>query len=958
MKKILAIDDQQDNLITIKAVINGYMPDCEVLTTLSGKEGIEIAQKEQPDTILLDIIMPQMDGYEVCKRLKENQLTKHIPVVMVTAIKTDSESRVKGLNIGADAFLSKPIDPVELSAQVNVMLRIKVAEDKLRGEKETLEELVQTRTSELIDSYKDIKLEVSERKKAEVDLGKGERIYETLLNNLPGFTYRCKNDKNWTMKYISAGCEDITGYSPDDFINNKNIAFNDIIETDYQEKIWDKWKKILKNKAIFEYEYPIIKKNKELSWIWERGCGIYSDNDELLYLEGFITDITDRKKTNDALQLTQFSVDNLTDAVYWMGPDAKFIYVNDEAVKVLGYSKEELLTMTFHDIDPNFPVEIWKDHWTELKEKKSFILHTIHQRKDKSTFPVELTVNFMQFGDKEINCVIAKDITERKRTEQIQKALYNISNAVSTTDNLEKLIALIQKELGAIIDTTNFFVALYDNKTDTITLPFHIDQKDKITSFPAGKSLTAWVVKTKKSLLVTKDVKIKLVENGDVEIIGADSKVWLGVPLLVNGKITGAFAVQSYTDEFAYDESDKEMLEFIAEQISISIERKKADEEIINAKEKAEESDRLKTSFLLNVSHEIRTPMNGIMGFSKLLQKPGNSLEKSNRYTSIIVDSGNQLLSIIDDILDVSKIETGQIDLFEEEINLDSILNDILTLFKIRTDEKGLSLNLITDVSIKNPVILVDKSKFKQIFFNLIGNALKFTDKGNIDFGYKIKGNQLEFFVKDTGIGISKKYQKDIFDRFHKIENHATKLYGGTGLGLSICSGLLEKMGGEIWVVSEENKGAVFYFTIPYKTSTKKKLTKQQEKIFESNLSGFTILIVEDEETNASYLEEILESRKMKHILAKDGKQAIEMFKKYPGIDLILMDIKLPEMDGYTATKEIKKINSKIPIIAQTAYAVHGDKEKSLNAGCDDYIAKPIEEDKLINLLKKYLING
>jgi len=402
MKKILAIDDQQDNLTTIKALLKNHIPDCKVLTALSGKEGLEIAEKEQPDTILLDIVMPRMDGYEVCKRLKEDESTKHIPVVMLTAIKTDSESRVRGLETGADAFLHKPIDPPELSAQIKVMLRIKAAEDKLRAEKELLDKKVEERTKELKESkerfqvalknspimvwnqdidlrytwihnphpgfkpeeiigktdkellptddaerltkikrnvlkndvgtreevrttingepfYYDLTVEplkdsnsavvgitrasidITDRKQTEEELGNRERIYKTLINNLPGFTYRCQNDKNWTMIYISSGCEEITGYLPEDFINNKNITFNDIIDNEYQQKLWDIWQNNLKEETTFEYEYPIIMKSQQIRWVWERGCGVYSDEGELLFLEGFITDITERKKAEAEL---------------------------------------------------------------------------------------------------------------------------------------------------------------------------------------------------------------------------------------------------------------------------------------------------------------------------------------------------------------------------------------------------------------------------------------------------------------------------------------------------------------------------------------------------------------------------------------------------------------------------------------------------------------------------------
>ncbi len=690
---------------------------------------------------------------------------------------------------------------------------------------------------------------------------------------------------------------------------------------------------------------------------------------------GIAKDITERRQAEEIIRKSEAKyrllAENTIDCVWKMDKDLKFTYINQSILSMLGFTQEEWMGSALKEHcsvkELQHFMSIVEDELQKEDTYSSiFELYLFH--KDGREIPLEVMGKILFDKNKEITGFQgnARDITERKRAEQIQKVLYNISNAVITTDNLEKLIGLIQKELGTVIDTTNFYVALYDHKNDTLSVPFFADEKNEFTTFPAGKTLTYYIIKTQEPLFATKEILKKLEKSGDIESFGTDSEIWLGVPLKIEGEVTGVLAVQSYSDENAFNESDMKMLEFVSDHISISIDRKKTEEELIKSKEKAEENDRLKTAFLTNMSHEIRTPMNGIIGFADLLKK-ANYIDKKefDFYANIIVDSSKQLLNIVNDILDISKIETGQIDLYEEEVALNSILNDILSFFEIKAKEKGLSLNLITDLSIVNPIILVDISKLKQIIFNVIGNAFKFTEKGSIDFGYKIKGSQLEFFVKDSGIGIPKKYHKDIFNRFNKVENDSTQLFGGTGLGLAICTGLVEKMGGRIWVESDPDSlsgsqgktgGAEFYFTIPYyKTSTQTKVSKLQGNITESNLADFTILVVEDEKNSAIYLKEILSNRKIKQLLAKDGKQAIEIFKKNSDIDLILMDIKLPVMDGYAATREIKKINSEIPVIAQTAYAMLGDKEKSLKAGCDDYISKPISEENLISLLEKYL---
>ncbi|HAF30030.1 MAG TPA: hypothetical protein DCG75_13400 [Bacteroidales bacterium] len=382
-------------------------------------------------------------------------------------------------------------------------------------------------------------------------------------------------------------------------------------------------------------------------------------------------------------------------------------------------------------------------------------------------------------------------------------------------------------------------------------------------------------------------------------------------------------------------------------------ERTKAEIELINAKEKAEESDRLKSAFLANMSHEIRTPMNGIIGFAKLLQKNGLSKEKLTDYINIIIKSSKQLLNIVNDILDISRIETGQLELYENTINVNNVLDEIKSFFELNATEKGLKLNLYYELKNNEAFIFIDDSKLKQIIYNLIGNALKFTEKGSIDFGYKLIDQQIEFFVKDTGIGIHSKYQKHIFDRFNKIE-YKTNIYGGTGLGLAISKGLIEKMNGEIWLTSKEGEGTTFYFTLPF---IKERKFADDFIIKKENTDLFrgTILIVEDEEFNAFYLKEIFKKRNIKCIHAWDGEEAIKICSGNEKIDLVLMDIKLPKMNGFRATQEIKKINPKLSVIAQTAYAMESDKLDALAAGCDDYISKPIVEEKLISLLEKYL---
>jgi len=382
-------------------------------------------------------------------------------------------------------------------------------------------------------------------------------------------------------------------------------------------------------------------------------------------------------------------------------------------------------------------------------------------------------------------------------------------------------------------------------------------------------------------------------------------------------------------------------------------ERVKKEKELIIAKEKAEESDQLKTEFLNNMSHEIRTPLNGILGFSKLLDKPELEFNKRKHYTSIIQNSGNQLLQIIDDILEISRLETKQVKILNNEVCLNDLLLQLFSIFDIKAKENQTPLYLKKGLPDRESTILTDETKLNKILSNLLENAIKFTNQGFIEMGYKIVpdgtdvplGMSLQLYIKDTGIGIDAEMQKTVFERFSQVEKKLSQKVGGLGLGLSLAKENVELLGGKIDLESEKGKGTTFFVTLPYIPA----FPNVDLKKLEDKPDIFTVLIVEDEEINLLYLEELLERMEfdIKTIHAKTGKEAIEICKQNKGISIVLMDLKLPVMNGYEATKQIKGIYPELPIIAQTAYSTKAEKNKALDAGCDDFISKPIKEESL-----------
>lgn len=388
---------------------------------------------------------------------------------------------------------------------------------------------------------------------------------------------------------------------------------------------------------------------------------------------------------------------------------------------------------------------------------------------------------------------------------------------------------------------------------------------------------------------------------------------------------------------------------------AINEELKEANTELLKAKDKAEESNRFKTAFLHNMSHEIRTPMNAIHGFSELLNKPGLTEEKRLRYTSIIQNSSNQLLSIVTNILTISSIETKQEKSELTKVCINDIIRDLYIIFNQKAIKQGITLNMQLELTDEQSVITTDKTKVIQILTNLLTNAFKFTHHGFIHFGYRlISDNEqkvLEFFVKDSGIGIKPEFHTIIFERFRQAEAQIQEYYGGTGLGLSISKAFVELLGGKTRVESEPDKGSCFFFTLPYHPVEIE--PSIISTVFSSNLRK-TILVAEDEEINFILIEDLLMDMGHKVIRSKNGKEAVDFCLSNAPVDLVFMDIKMPVMDGYTAAKLIKNHRPELPLIAQSAYALENEIEKYQSV-FDDYLTKPLKIDELKSILVKHL---
>ncbi len=808
--------------------------------------------------------------------------------------------------------------------------------------------------------------DISEEKRAELLLKESEEKYRTLIENIQDGVFIIGDGK---ISYVNEAFASIIGYTKEEVLC---LNFKKIIAPEDWRKVLCSYIKSMKGEAKdTNIEFRALHKDGITQvFVTMTIDRVYYDNKPVAF--GTVKDISTTKKMQEQLAIREKYYKALFDlspsGILVMDANGTILDINKSFCKHNGYTPEELRNK---NISLLVEKENQKDiaiHIEQIMNGETLHIEVTNISKDGSLRNLELYDSQVTLPDGKLGIIsIANDITERTRAAQIQSVIYKTSYAVNISDNLDELISIIREGLGTLIDTTNFFVAMYEEETDTIVLPFIVDEKDSYTSFPAGKSLTAHVIRTKQALFATKEVVAQLEKDGVIEAVGSNSEIWLGVPMFIRGKVTGAIVVQSYDNENAYTRKDLEILEFVSQAISISISRKKAEQDLLKALEKATESDRLKSVFLATMSHELRTPLNAIIGFSEIIERETH-LDDILEYNKTINSSGMHLLNIVEDIFDITLIETGEINIDKKDHKLISVLNSVHDIIKVeqrKTDKKHIEIKRITPPNSEDFILFTDAVRLKQILINLLKNALKFTTEGYVHYGYSIetiKGKTLlKFFVQDSGIGIPKDKQDLIFEMFRQVEDSHTRIYGGTGIGLSISRKLTNLLGGNLWVESDPESykgkggaGTNFYFTIPFDAPAQPKLIepnsfKEQVKFDKKN-----VLIVEDDEASFEFLNIVLNLYGINTIWAKNGREAIKICSERYDLELVLMDINMPEMNGYDATIEIKKMRPSLPVIAQTAYAISGDRRRALDVGCDDYISKPIDKTILLEKLGKY----
>jgi PAS domain S-box-containing protein len=957
--------------------------------------------------------------------------------------------------------------------------------------------------------------DISERKKAYELLKDSEEMFRKLTQNLRSavFIY----DESGQFIYVNKATCDITGFPKSDLLKMK---FFEVVHPDFKDMVYERgYKRVEGNRTKSVYDFKILTKEGEERWIEISNVKVSLKKQNVVI--GSAIDITERrealevarqneKKYKSLYTFLRLMSDNVPDMIWAKDLDGNFIFVNrgicekllhaHDTEEPIGKSEMYFVERERHE-HPNDTS--WFTFGEDCSNSDAIVIKTKKPQRFQEYGNVRgkfLYLNVFKaplYNEKGVmigTVGSASDVTsqkiiekEQKRYEKVEKAVFEISLAVNTTNNLTALFNVIRHELGKVIDTTNFYIAIYDKSKDLITLSYFIDEKDEVVLLPGKDSITSYLIKKGEPLLMHQPEIITLASQGHFGLQGSVAQVWLGVPLIVNDETIGALVIQNYVNKDAFGTKDLDLMKYVSNQIGISIsqkraedkirdsefrlrqiidtvphlifakdkdskfimankatadaygltvdelvgsiqteihidpdeaklyleedrhvisqekikfiseqkftdsdrnerifqtikipfqarekdeksmlgvaiditEQKKAEVELKKAKNKAEESDKLKTAFLANMSHEIRTPMNAIVGFSELLNDPDLTDDIRKEFIGLINENSKVLLSLIEDIIDVAKIEAEQLKVVNSTCQINLIFDDLKNHYEKQIEKLNkteIELRLEKENKDDKFSIISDPLRFRQIMNNLIGNAIKFTEKGFVEFGYKMKNDkEIVFYVKDSGIGLQPEKTDMIFERFRQGQESSTKEYGGTGLGLTISKRLVELLGGKIWVESVLNEGSIFFFSLPYRPATGKKPKPFGKKSDKTEWENKLILVAEDEQSNFELVKATLFPTNAKLLRAVDGKEAVETCRKNDKIDLVLMDIRMPEMNGYEATRLIKEFRPKLPIISLTAYAMADDKKKSLDAGCNGYITKPLKPLEFIDKLKEYL---
>jgi len=824
---ILIVEDSQTQVEQLKYLLEKHQ--FTVIIADNGLQALQILEQYDPKVVITDIWMPEMDGYELCRKIKEQDRKMEIPVILLTSL-SNPEDVIQGLECGADNFITKPYSE------------------------------------------------------------------EYLLSHVEHIIANCKLHQT---ERVRNGIEIL-------FAGKRRF-----ITADQQQML---------TLLISTYEAAVIR-NEEL----------LNTQEELQTLNENLEELVDQRtmelKQNE--QKYQDLYDNaptmFLSAEYLTG---KVIDCNETLLRRTGFNRSEIIGQP-----------IFKLYHPDCYEKVKRSFQLFNETGEVSNSELELIT------------ALGEKVSVLSNSTAVQDGQGNILHSRTVHQDISEL-KFMQEELRK---SEERYRAVADSAVDSIITA---DDAGIIVGWNQGAAKTFGypeqeIIGQQLSVLFPDHFRNlhqsgfnRIQQGGFPHVIGKTVEIQ---GLRKNGEVSPV--------ELSLAQWQTSNDRFFTGIIRDITQRKLADKELLRAKQKAEESDQLKSAFLANMSHEIQTPMNAILGFSELLNDPDLDNDNKEQFLATINLATHQLLHIVTDIVDISKIESMQEVMHPEDFKLNNLLDEIKKDFELQATQKNLKLILQNELPSNLTAIRSDPKKLRQILDNIIGNALKFTEKGIVNVNVNVHNNKLIFSVSDTGIGIDTSLHKAIFDRFRQVELGTSRKYGGTGLGLSLAKSYVEMLSGSIHVDSSPGEGSTFTIEVPYHPVFSQTGPEAVEKRdFNPDLcKDKTILLAEDEEINSYYIQSVLKPLGMNIVTAITGLEAVEHCEKNEDISLVLMDIKMPVMDGITATRIIKSSRQNLPIIATTAYASSSDKDKCLEAGCTDYLAKPIKKDQLISMIMRYI---
>jgi len=778
--------------------------------------------------------------------------------------------------------------------------------------------------------------------RSEQKIREAELLYRTTLLSI-GDAVIC-TDNQGGISQMNAVAEQLTGWKFADAKEKKLDQIFRIINEETREKVESPFVKVLQSGSIVglaNHTLLLSKDGREIP-IADSGAPIKNEKGEITGVVLVFCDQTGEREYQSKLIRSEAKY---REREFWLSESQKAGRIGSYDFDILNnhWTSSDTLNEIFGITNDNSrTMESWNAiiHPDHQKEMLDYFLNSVVNKKEPFDKDYKITrgkdgderwvlgrgeLTFDETGNPVRMFGTIMDITERKLFEQeLQESEERFRKAVL----LAPIPIMVHEEDGNVINLSEGWTHFSGYGIEDIpalkdwTEKAFGEKAEEVESYVAGMF-----------------DENKTIFSGEFEITAksGEKRIW-----------------NFYTTSLGKLSSNKKIMLSMAPDVT---QRKKVQEELIIAKEKAEESERLKTAFLANMSHEIRTPLNGILGFTNLLTEDGKlSQSRKKEFGTIINKSAGGLLKIINDILDISRLETGKVNIEQKPFDSGITLSTIHSIFQKKMADTGKNgVDLIVQKPDVPLILNTDENRLMQIFSNLLDNALRFTSEGSVTFGIsKMEDNSADFFVADTGVGIPKEKHEEIFDRFSQADNSTTRSYGGTGLGLSIVKKLLELMGSEITLESEPGKGSVFRFRLPVfllRESEEKVNHEKPEK--PGKTMNAKILVVEDDSVSRLYFKQILKNFTSELLFAETGKEALQLFESQ-NPDVILMDIALPDINGLEIVRKIRETNKKVVIIAQTAYAMTDDRQKAFDAGCDDYVAKPIKTALLMEKLMQF----